>query len=51
MIAVIKARGGTLQRLDGRRQAALELVVVVGIENVVLAVVLIVEDGIDRREA
>src|SRR3546814_9072842 len=37
--------------LHRRRQAALELVVVVGVEQIVLAVVLVVDDGLDLLQA
>ena len=39
------------QRLHGRRQAAHELVVVVGIQNIVFTVVLGLRDQIDGLEA
>ena len=44
MVAVIDARGDAFQRLDGGGKATLELIIVIGIKEIVLAIVLIMED-------
>src|SRR5687768_17848831 len=51
MVVVEDAGRRAAQRLDGGGETALELVVVVGIEDIVLAVVLVLDDGIGRSEA
>src|SRR5262249_2526597 len=51
MIVVVGGRPATHQRLSRHREAALELVVIVAVEQVVLAIVLVVDDGLDVGEA
>src|SRR5262245_5208908 len=51
MVIVIDGRLLARSLLDGRGHAAFELVVIVAVEEIVLAVVLIVDDGFDRLEA
>src|SRR5262245_61507630 len=51
MVIVIDDGPLTRSLLDGRGHAAFELIVVVTVEEIMLAVVLIVHDGFDRLEA
>ncbi len=50
MVVVIDRGHVAARLLHGGGQTAFELVVVVGIEQVVLAVVLVVQHGLDRAE-
>ncbi len=51
VVVVIDARAGARGLLDRRRHAALELVVIVRVKKIVLAVVLVVDHGLDALEA
>src|SRR5581483_11692843 len=51
MIAVVDAGRDAAERLHRRREATLELVVVVAVEDIVLAVVLVVDHSVGRFQA
>ncbi len=51
MVVVIDLGPDTRDMFDRRRHAALELVVVVAIEQVVFAIVLVLHHGLDRAQA
>src|SRR5690606_33857873 len=51
MVVVIGEGTVTGERLGGGNEPALELIVIVGIEQIVLAIVLVVDDGVDVAEA
>ena len=46
MVVVIDRAGAALERLDSGRGASFELVVVVAVQEIVLAVVLVLDDGL-----
>src|SRR5258706_14691826 len=50
MVVVIDRRAGAAERRPRGREPALELVVVVAVEQIVLAVVLVVDHRVDRAE-
>ena len=51
MVVVIDPDWRTFQGFDGSREAAFELIIVVAVENVVLAIVLILENGVEAAQA
>src|SRR5229473_2196284 len=51
MIIVVDRRVAPRQMPHGEREPALELIVIVAVEEVVLAIVLVVDDGVGRSEA